>query len=119
MIHESNMSLVRFFNNQNLVCGLVFYGLDPGEDLLKWLCAHPCLIGIEHMACIYRLYARFKYQSSVCLIQDARISKSMIRLKYDLFLRNNEVLIKARDYATGIRVKGSPHQLSQYLYGKN
>lgn len=113
------MSLVRFFNDQTLVCGIVFENIDPGEDLLKWLCAHPCLVGIEHLACIYRLYARFKYKSSVNFIQDARISKSMLRLKYDLFVRNNEIVIKARDYATGIRVKGSPYQLSQYLYGKN
>lgn len=113
------MSLVRFFNNQTLVSGLVFDGIDSGQDLLKWLCGHQCSPAIEHLACIYRLYARFKFKFLVTSIEGKRIAKTRIRLKYDVFIKDNELLIKARDYVTGVRVKGTPFHLLNYLYVKN
>lgn len=112
-------TLVRFFNDQTLVCGLVFNEVDTGCDLLKWLCGHHCFGGIEHLACIYRLYARFKYKLNVMTLQEAITKRTVIRLKYDMFIKDKTILVKARDYATGVKVKGNPHQLLQYLYGKN
>lgn len=112
------MSLVRFFDDQTLVCGLVVDGMDAGHDLIKWLCGHPCY-GVEHLACIYRLYAKFKYQSRVTMLSDAINKRKVIRLKYDIIFKNREIMLKGRDYATSIKVKGTPHQLQQYLYGKN
>lgn len=96
-------SLIRFFDHElSLICGIIIDD-NVGTDLVKWIHSHPCP-SVSHICCVYRLYSRHKYGRHMTLMHE-RPYHNKIAWKYDIYMKNNQLIIKFKDYVLRTKAK--------------